>query len=687
MKSKKTLTIIIIAVAAVLLLGLGALGFFGFWQPYAKAVSHFPQDELVHLYHQTNDRILIQWPESETTDRYYLEVLVPQDGVAEADWTVAYSAHIQGKAEHMLAPMPAEQRTIRIRTATEYKFLIGNKTRLRLGEEALSITDVFTAPTAPTVSWTADPDADTVAVSLVLDGDCTARVFADDAAEPVLNMDSSHATLTFGEGKLIPMPGFREAREITFESCRQTDAYVFYGAKSQPITITREDLLGMHITLTMTENPGNSYTITWNEAKGDYYLLQHRTNENGKWNDLGKYAVDAQLTFTTENLKAYSYREYRVVTYRENDPVGTEPMSKSVVTPLKTTSSLEYSTIWPIKDLPVYTDTNKTTEIGTATKGKALCILSLEEGMFRIHTKDGYGYIDSNYCMINLPEFLGGLLKYDIANSYESMFALHEVEIPEVTGQVVAGYERVQLSEEEFLVPYIYPSALKLEQAGLAAQKDGYYLKIYDSFRPQKATQELYDIMVEMCPDPVPQSPIENEDGTLTYPTDEEGNILYQTKADGTLLTIQEYITDNNRYKLNYFLAKGTSRHNRGAALDLTLEKNGEEVEMQTPIHDLSWYSETAKNNNYAKKLASIMKGAGFNGLVSEWWHFQDDDALSGLELPALFNGVTPEGWVKDYKGWRYRRVSGIYYTDCKKTIDGMDCTFDAQGYLISPSF
>lgn len=686
MKSKKTL-IIIIAVAVVVL-ALAALGIFGFWRPYAKAVSGFSKDRIITLAQQDNGRIQVSWPAGENADRYLLEVLIPDANKEQDEWAVEFSANVEGATAHVLMPLPNENRAIRVRTQRAYKFLIGSAPRYRTSDDPLLICDNFTAPAAPKVTWTADPDADTVTVKLDMEDSCSARVYeAGRPNGPVTDIPGNEAVLTFGEGKMLPMPGFHDDYNFTFQSCRQTDSYVFYGNHSQAITVTREDLLGYIVNITVEENPGNSFTLKWNEVKGDYYLLQWRKDKNATWENLQRYPVDGELAYTTDNLKAYTYREYRVVTYRDSDPSDTEPMSKSQVTPLKTASSLVYSTIWPIKDLTVYKDSNKTAELGTANKGKTFCILELKNGMFKIRTPKGYGYIDSNYCMINLSEFLGELLKYDIANSYESMFALHDVEIPEVTGQVVTGYERVKISENEYLVPYIYPAALKLEKAGLAAQEEGYFLKIYDSFRPQKATQELYDIMVDMCPDPVPQPPTENADGTLTYPTDEEGNPLYILKEDGTQLTIQEYITDNNRYKLNYFLAKGTSRHNRGAALDLTLEKNGEEIEMQTPIHDLSWYSETAKNNAGAKKLAKFMKGAGFTGLVSEWWHFQDDEALKGLELPALYNGVTPEGWMADANGWRYRRANGSYYTNCEKTIDGVSYTFDKDGYTSDPTF
>ena len=79
------------------------------------------------------------------------------------------------------------------------------------------------------------------------------------------------------------------------------------------------------------------------------------------------------------------------------------------------------------------------------------------------------------------------------------------------------------------------------------------------------------------------------------------------------------------------------------------------------------------------------MRGAGFGTLVSEWWHFQDNEATEALNLKALWNGVSPEGWKADNNGWRYRRASGSYYKDCTRTIDGVEYTFDQNGYVVEP--
>jgi len=70
------------------------------------------------------------------------------------------------------------------------------------------------------------------------------------------------------------------------------------------------------------------------------------------------------------------------------------------------------------------------------------------------------------------------------------------------------------------------------------------------------------------------------------------------------------------------------SRHNRGAAVDLTLvDRDGKELEMPTKFDDFSEKagafapcSERAGENR--RLLQRVMKAHGFEIFPSEWWHF-----------------------------------------------------------------
>lgn len=86
-------------------------------------------------------------------------------------------------------------------------------------------------------------------------------------------------------------------------------------------------------------------------------------------------------------------------------------------------------------------------------------------------------------------------------------------------------------------------------------------------------------------------------------------------------------VLPDSRYVANP--AKG-SRHNRGAAVDLSLVdfKTGIELEMPTDFDDFSekaWRDyegnepQVRRNSNL---LAFMMKKHGFEPLITEWWHF-----------------------------------------------------------------
>ncbi len=76
---------------------------------------------------------------------------------------------------------------------------------------------------------------------------------------------------------------------------------------------------------------------------------------------------------------------------------------------------------------------------------------------------------------------------------------------------------------------------------------------------------------------------------------------------------------------------KTGSRHNRGAAVDVSLvDRSGQPLEMPSEFDDFSDRAHsddeaattTAKANR--QQLRSAMLRHGFKGITSEWWHFDD---------------------------------------------------------------
>ena len=138
-----------------------------------------------------------------------------------------------------------------------------------------------------------------------------------------------------------------------------------------------------------------------------------------------------------------------------------------------------------------------------------------------------------------------------------------------------------------FLKRKLYPTARcvlrgaaarRLSQVQQDLEKKGFGLKVYDCYRPLSVQK-----------------------------------LMWKVKPD-------------SRYVANP--ANG-SRHNRGAAVDLTLvDRNGKELEMPTGFDDFTvkahrnYTGASAQAKKNRKLLEDAMKKYGFIPLPTEWWHF-----------------------------------------------------------------
>jgi len=598
----------------------------------------------------------------------------------------------------------------------------------------------------------------------------------------------------------VSMPGYSQPLRVAVRAGVQGEGYVLCGPASNVISVARQDLLGDELNLICQESEPRVFTLEWDEVRGERYELQEWDGE--KWALLDALDPAERFTYELGRLRSGSRHRFQVVV---TDANGTVRSSEEVefsasVDPL-------YATVWPIIDQEYHESADASSPaLGKIPGGTALCVLEERGDWFQVRYKEKYGYVDSRFCMINLPEYAGDHCEYDITNSYQSIFKVHENPIALITDQVIAGFEYVQEADGEFLVPYLYPCAKKLLTAAQQAEEDGYRLKIYEAFRPNEATRYLYDTTAAQLDwaalvyeegedaddrnaiDPVTGWVVDLADGLLTDPeTDEklsredlalrqeqeaagaggeagltaEGETVptggegQVSQTDGTASTApetpavpadqpdssqpfiflpeegtkdesglmpadpapqdqedqhtqgdaqsqdgeeegeepeEEYdtyfkiMTNNGRFHLGSFLARVTSAHNRGIALDLTLEKidSGEELEMQSAIHDLSWYSATYLNNGNAELLEKYMTGVGMRGLTSEWWHFQDDETRESIGLSSyLYKGVDMGGWTRDDTGWRYRNKDGSFFKNTTVTVDGKRWTLDGDGYAV----
>ena len=162
-------------------------------------------------------------------------------------------------------------------------------------------------------------------------------------------------------------------------------------------------------------------------------------------------------------------------------------------------------------------------------------------------------------------------------------------------------------TDENFMKKTLYPVARAYLRApaarALAAvqeelAREGLGLKVWDAYRPYRVTEAMWE-------------PIKNTD----------------------------YVADP---------AKG-SRHNRGAAVDLTLvDGNGYELMMPTAYDDFSpraAHASTDVSRQQAAnraKLREVMERHGFDPLPSEWWHydFRGWERFELMDVPLEALGV-----------------------------------------------
>ena len=725
MLSKKTQRALLITAAAILLAALCVAAYIILfrWLPYNRAQNTMDPNGTVTVVAQADGSLRLSWPEGKNVQTYKLQVM-------DEDGSVLYSCSTGTVCSTVLPKLPMDRELLlRISSSHDY----GKK--IRPGDQSLEVSMQLTCPEIADLSWEADAEKALVRVSFDMSmGQLCSVYMATGEGEPVLveELDEGKVTLNFGEGGAYTIPEHEVPLHFTFCLEKKERQRRYVGSTTEGFTLTREDLLGTVLNTKCVDNGENSYTLTWNETKGERYEV--RLSDDGQhWQTLTTIPVGQERTYTTKNLGAFKDYQLWVVAVGGQTLPDSDLAADSTPVKVTTGARLLYSTIWPLMDQKVYADAAATQELGTATAGSAWCVLGMEGQYLKIRFNGQDGFIDSEYCMINLNEYVGELCQYNITNSYSSIYLVHEFGIDHVSGTVITGYEDVEVGDGEYLVPALFPTAQKLLKAGQAAREQGYTLKIYDSFRPKNATDRIYSLTAAILDRPVPvntysgkyvgdldkldwepekeggepeggteggtggvqpddttpetpETPEPSEPTTENSGAPEKKGIFFTEEEPwhGLMegLTYRILMTNDGEYSLGAFLAPGNSKHNFGIAFDLTLvDANGNELPMQTSIHDLSWYSASKRNNGNAYKLCKIMTGAGFKDLYSEWWHYQDDEIFQKNKYEPLKTGVSWQCWVFDGEGWMYRLADGTFYTNCTQTIEGKTYTFDANGY------
>ncbi|HEX8395638.1 MAG TPA: M15 family metallopeptidase [Longimicrobium sp.] len=155
------------------------------------------------------------------------------------------------------------------------------------------------------------------------------------------------------------------------------------------------------------------------------------------------------------------------------------------------------------------------------------------------------------------------------------------------TGAVLPGYERP-------LALLRMDAAEALGRVQRRLRVDGVGLKVYDAYRPIRATQAMV-------------------------------NWAQRT---------------GNQWVLDQGYVAGVSGHNRAATVDLTLVElsTGREVDMGTPYDTFSEAAHTANAMGTVaanrRRLVQAMEAEGFQNYDKEWWHFRMPGDFPPLDAP-----------------------------------------------------
>lgn len=203
-----------------------------------------------------------------------------------------------------------------------------------------------------------------------------------------------------------------------------------------------------------------------------------------------------------------------------------------------------------------------------------------------------------------------GLKTMGLAEYRESLKASPENELvnlaiaaPRLVLEIGYATEKNFTGKKIYTLPRAYarkPVAAALLKAQAEFEKLGYGIKIYDAYRPYKATVKFYE---------------EYHDTT--------------------------YVASPYR----------GSRHNRGCALDMTLVdlKTGKELAMPTPwdsFDEQAWPTATVSDPVVRKNrdlLIAVMTRNGFTVYEHEWWHFDFNGWKSFSVMDIDFEELEPK--------------------------------------------
>ena len=267
--------------------------------------------------------------------------------------------------------------------------------------------------------------------------------------------------------------------------------------------------------------------------------------------------------------------------------------------------------------------------------GHPFTIISSQENYLKIEYGRITGWINNSLALVNLPDIIPSIIYFN-TNATRSLFQSSGYGLPNIHEEqlyIARGFNS-RFTEEQYIMPILYRTAILLYNAQQAALANGNSLKIYETFRPLDIQTSINISLREL---------------------------IRQNQ------TVNEGINTNG-WRTNWFIAGGVSTHQLGAGVDLALVRVRDyriratggfeykiitsytEYTMPSKMHELSaeavvterptgWSAQNGFGGvNFARtmsvgalRLHNYMVDAGFTPLASEWWHFDDWQAWNHL--------------------------------------------------------
>ena len=276
--------------------------------------------------------------------------------------------------------------------------------------------------------------------------------------------------------------------------------------------------------------------------------------------------------------------------------------------------------------------------------GGAFRIISAQGNWWNVEYSGRTGWVDNTFCMINLPDIIPSII-YSNPNHGGAEFRSSGYHLPGITNQQLynAISHNNRFGKQQYIMPVLYSTAIKVYNAQRAALSNGDSLRIYETFRPLSVQRNVSNSL----------------------------RTLMDTNA-----TVSSGINVGG-WNIGWFISQSVSTHQMGAAIDASLVRVVEyetrttgghsyrvitrytNHTMPTRIHELSaravvlvrganWNQGAGWENvafaptmtDGARRLHNLFVNAGFVPLASEWWHFDDiegRDTIRGHGITGNF--------------------------------------------------